>query len=611
MSQLILTIQSESKKKSALGVLDIDEGFIYYQVESFSSGLSHQNFRGLACNDDFLYATTPTSLMIYKINDSSERLLFDFKKEIVLPEWMLLSNTPLSGLMPVYWSEKRQKLYVGCNTLSSIDEFDIDGNFLGRTNLWDISSELFPISKTQEKKCPYGHIRSITECPTGNLIITVAHRTSENINSVINIDDGRIVLDELAVPHGGKYFSNSFYIHDAHKAELVSYSNELQAGEMIRQWSVKPRILSNETYNSFIRLRGISIINDNIYCSLFSVRKQKKHQFTPRIVGFDRLTGIQNAEFILPEIEGFGKASVVSLLPIPMDKKLDIPDSPILIQDGQYMENAQISKTINSINNSDLSIPSEEIVNPVTVKVEDISVSYLRSPSFGFGADKQLRKVREFWALNSVSFDIRKAEIVGLIGRNGSGKSTLGMLIGGILKPDKGKIKVTGKAQLLSIGVGFRTELTGRDNVFLAGSLLGLSKNKITEQFNEIENFAELGDFIDEPIRTYSAGMRSRLAFAISTAVQPEVLILDEILSTGDQTFGKKAANRILEMQSNANTVIIVSHNPNYLKKVCTRIIWLDKGKLIQDGKPREVLFNYRQYCKNPDQWLADHIVQN
>lgn len=201
---------------------------------------------------------------------------------------------------------------------------------------------------------------------------------------------------------------------------------------------------------------------------------------------------------------------------------------------------------------------------------------------------------KEFWALNDVSFEIKKGEVVGIIGRNGSGKSTLLKIISGILKPTKGAVESDGViAPMLELGSGFDQDLTGRENVFLNGAILGYGKEFLTEKFNDILEFSELGDFIDVPIRNYSSGMMMRLAFSVATLVNPDILIVDEILAVGDAAFQEKCQRRMAEMMSGGTTVLIVSHSIQQIRELCSRVIWLDSGKIKMVGKTEEVCDKY------------------
>lgn len=244
-----------------------------------------------------------------------------------------------------------------------------------------------------------------------------------------------------------------------------------------------------------------------------------------------------------------------------------------------------------------LKISPEDSRKPA-IEARAIGLCYKRSGRFAFRKQRHLRRSKEFWALRDVSFDIHKGECVGIIGRNGSGKSTLSMMCAGILQPDEGSIKINGKSRLLALGVGFRPEFTGKENIMISASILGLGRKEVIALLPEIEEFADLGDFIDEPVKTYSSGMKSRLAFAITTSIPSEILVIDEAMSTGDASFRKKAELRMKKMLNDSGTVIIVSHNPVSLKKMCNRILWLDKATLMMDDKPIPVIEAYNAFCE-------------
>lgn len=201
---------------------------------------------------------------------------------------------------------------------------------------------------------------------------------------------------------------------------------------------------------------------------------------------------------------------------------------------------------------------------------------------------------KEFWALSEVSISIKQGEVFGLVGFNGAGKSTLLKIIAGVLKPTKGQVKINGSiAPLIELGAGFDMELSARDNIYLNGAVLGYSRSFISEKFDEIVEFAEIGDFIDVPLKNYSSGMIARIAFSISTVVEPNILIVDEILSVGDIRFQDKCNKRIKSMISNGVTVILVSHSAGQVEALCDRVAFLEKGKLVQVGQTKEVLALY------------------
>lgn len=245
-----------------------------------------------------------------------------------------------------------------------------------------------------------------------------------------------------------------------------------------------------------------------------------------------------------------------------------------------------------------------------SIILENVSLRYRRTASFSlFSPNKKLGKITDFLAIDNVSFTLYENETVGIIGRNGSGKSTISMIISGALPPDAGRVRVNGRVQLLALGVGFRPELTGRENVYISGTLLGMTRKQVTEKMTEIEEFAELGDFFDEPLRIYSSGMRSRLGFAVATAVNPDILILDEVMSTGDAAFRSKADQRMQGMRQRTKTVLMVSHSAEQVKNQCSRVVWLERGRLLMNGPTVPILAEYNKFCKNPGKWLERHAA--
>ncbi|ERK52110.1 ABC transporter ATP-binding protein [Leptotrichia sp. oral taxon 879] len=208
---------------------------------------------------------------------------------------------------------------------------------------------------------------------------------------------------------------------------------------------------------------------------------------------------------------------------------------------------------------------------------------------------KQELEYEEFKALTDISFELKKGEILGIIGFNGSGKSTMLKIISGIMKPTKGSVEVNGNiSPLIELGSGFDMELTARENIFLNGYILGYSKKFLRKHFDEIIEFSELGEFIDIPVKNFSSGMIARLGFAIATTVNPEILIVDEILSVGDFKFQKKSEDRIKEMIKNGVTVIIVSHSIEQIEELCTKVLWLDKGRVKDYGETNRICKEYK-----------------
>ncbi|RMO83125.1 MULTISPECIES: ABC transporter ATP-binding protein [Pseudomonas syringae group] len=200
----------------------------------------------------------------------------------------------------------------------------------------------------------------------------------------------------------------------------------------------------------------------------------------------------------------------------------------------------------------------------------------------------------EHWVLKHVNFSIHAGEAIGIVGQNGAGKSTLLKMITGTLQPTEGSVQVNGRiAAILELGMGFTPDLTGRQNVYHAAGLMGFNADRIDEVIKEIEAFAEIGTYFDEPVRTYSSGMQMRVAFAVATAIRPEILIVDEALSVGDSYFQHKSFDRIREFQQQGTTLLIVSHDRGSIQALCNRAILLEKGTVIKDGKPEEVMDFY------------------
>ena len=201
---------------------------------------------------------------------------------------------------------------------------------------------------------------------------------------------------------------------------------------------------------------------------------------------------------------------------------------------------------------------------------------------------------KEFTALEHISFSVQKGETLGLIGRNGAGKSTLLKIISGILKPTEGSVSCRGNVvPMLELGAGFDMDLTGRENIFLNGAILGYDETFLLEKYNEVVDFSELGQFIETPIRNYSSGMLARLAFSIAAVVDPEILIVDEILAVGDSAFQEKSKARMLDLMGGGTTVLFVSHSIEQIREMCSRVLWLEHGAAKMLGDPKEVCSCY------------------
>ncbi len=233
------------------------------------------------------------------------------------------------------------------------------------------------------------------------------------------------------------------------------------------------------------------------------------------------------------------------------------------------------------------------------IRLDSVSKIYSRRGSREFLRAALLRRLRparheRFYALKQVSLELREGDSLAVIGPNGAGKSTLLSLIAGLSWPDEGRIEVRGRvAALLELGCGFHPDLTGAENVWLNTAVLGLSRKQARERFDQIVEFSGVGEFIHEPLRTYSAGMVMRLAFSAATSVEPDVLLIDEVLAVGDEAFQNKCIQRILELKRAGRVLVCTSHATETLRQLATRAIWLDRGRLVREGSPDELLSAY------------------
>lgn len=233
--------------------------------------------------------------------------------------------------------------------------------------------------------------------------------------------------------------------------------------------------------------------------------------------------------------------------------------------------------------------------NPI-MRLEEVGMCYRRPHGFFKGSRS------DFWALKQISFELHSGETLGVVGRNGAGKSTLLRLLCGIVSPDRGKIWIRPglRTTLLSIGVGSHSTLSGRENAILNGMILGATKRHMQESLGRIREFSELGDFFDQPIYTYSSGMHARLGFATALEVDPDVLLIDEMLAVGDESFRVKSAEAIRQRLKSGKTAILVSHDAGTIQELCNRAIWIEHGEVLAEGTPAVVIPQYMDAMKKP-----------
>ena len=268
---------------------------------------------------------------------------------------------------------------------------------------------------------------------------------------------------------------------------------------------------------------------------------------------------------------------------------------------------------MNKINKTKIKT-NQSLEDDVVLRVENLSKKFCRTikrsmyygtidiarSMMGINYDTGTLRKDEFWALDDISFELKKGETLGIIGENGSGKSTLLRLITGIFPPDKGRILFKGRiGALIAVGAGFHPHMSGRENVYLNGTILGMTKKELDERFDEIVEFADIGDFLDAPVNTYSSGMRVRLGFAIAVHCEPDILLVDEVLSVGDLAFRNKSMRKMAEYREKANALIFISHNLEQVRVLCERCIVIHQGKILFNGETHKAVVFYENITKD------------
>jgi ABC-type polysaccharide/polyol phosphate transport system ATPase subunit len=267
--------------------------------------------------------------------------------------------------------------------------------------------------------------------------------------------------------------------------------------------------------------------------------------------------------------------------------------------------------------NSAVAVLPAAAFDGAAVKVEDLSITYrttvMKKPTLKktlIRLGRGQRIVREIEAVQDVSFEIPRGKVFGIVGVNGAGKSTLLRSIAGILPPTEGRIEVRGRVStLLSLGVGFKGDLSGSENVILGGLAAGLSRKELEEKYEEIADFAELGDFMDMPMRTYSSGMYGRLAFSVAVSMDPDILLIDEALSVGDARFKQKSFEKMRELCSQARTILIVSHGLKSIQELCDEVAWMHDGRIQMQDDPETVIEAYKRFLDIGETEVADEDV--
>lgn len=641
MRLTLISLFSSQDNTGGIAVYDLDREMpLYAQLIDFR-GLPGRicHIRGISSLGERLYAVSPFALFIFKpgIKRNGHPALI-LEKTVILREW-LLGPGQQGNLHTVYASSKTNRIYISFNSQCAIDTFDPDGNFIERAYLWELSSECFPLPDLVSLHSGYrfGIVRHIFEDEIG-LVLSASFVNDSSHGALLLANRGKFLLNTPFNLHGCIVHKGKAYLSDIESGSIHVLPWPIPENFTFTQAVRKLSPIVNESQwpKSVQNVRGMMVLHDRLISGICHFGKVEPTQVPPRLVEFDLVTGEQKAEHFLPSIPGLSGAQAYAIIDVPpwLTELVEaIKEPQFFLGDHHLTSNFRCGANVPIIHAASEpatsspgqtkdefsakknNLPTEESTTQISqsrtvLVLERVGLCFIRKSRTLFEWNKYLKQNRTSWALRDINFTLKEKEIVGIVGRNGSGKSTLSLVCAGVFKPDTGRISIQGKVQLLALGVGFKRELTGRENVFIGASLLGLSRKKIQRLLPEIEAFAELGEFIDEPVRTYSSGMRSKLGFAVSTVVEPEILILDEALSVGDKAFQDKAMARMRHMQQKAKSVLIVSHNPSQLKKFCTRVIWMEKGKLMMDGDPGNVIYSYENFCKNPEKWLQRHREQ-
>ncbi len=639
MPSFLITLVSATSRKSGLGILDTNLGFHYLQIDPQDlQQFPFSMYRGVTFFEQQVYLTTPQSIRVYGYGKNPKSPVLSLKQEISYYDWPLTSaKPPYVGLVPILLSKKRNRILVGNNSQCAVDELSFSGKFIRRSSLWSIAPDVFKAPKVCKLGFTYGQTRQLCEADNGSIYMTVANCYGLGRGKIIDFDTGKVLLDGLHDPHGGIIANELYVLQDTLKGpygraiengKLTAYALPAGKTRSLNRISWR-RILKNDTHKRHRvpqQLRGIAVADNKIYCGASFFGGTNLQMRPNRIISFDATNGRQAESFDLPDLVDFRNPQIFGMTLLPDNWNCTRPGQELTYFSGEkqvepklYVQPVkktppkkkkiveQTALPPQTVQKKKVKTVKKVVLGSQSVSIDHVSLCYRRTGHFLFSLSKKERTSKKYWALRNVSTTFYEGETIGLIGRNGSGKSTLSMMISGALTPDKGKVITHGRVQLLALGIGFRPLLTGRENVMISGAILGMARKNIKAQMEEIEDFAELGDFFDEPIRTYSAGMKSRLGFAVSTAVEPDILILDEVMSTGDAAFRNKANKRMEKMRAKTKTVIIVSHSPGQVKELCSRVIWLEQGRLVMDGSTTNILPIYEEFCQNPDQWLCDH----
>lgn len=589
--------QEDGNFKNYLGYLDLENKCQYFQLLESYDSIWDSEIKGIVVNGKYVYVLKKFSLCIYSFikEESDKKNWFNYIETIELPEWKLSPCLQSVGNNSILFAEKGSFVYVANNSLGCIYKFNRNMKLVDKIPIWDFFQESTYIDDFQLNKSenPYGVIRSLIQDDDGDILCIIMNK-SLRVFHIVNVST-KLLIETTDFP------LNAICSYGEYLACLNSKNNIIQLIPRVKSdFKSKKKLYGQEQCEV---LKGLNVNKGGLYslnirnmsnCSehylvCFDGGGSKVPKVLMKIYTQNDLSKLQIQDFTFlaekTELNYLEKNSHQILLKIPNQSVKKLKD-----------ENTYVSSVFKTEQNKSI-VQNEE--KKILIDVQNVSLYYERV---------QNKKIKIF-ALKNISLQIEKGDVIGIVGRNGAGKSSLSKLICGILLPDAGRVIRFGKAQLLSLGVGFKKDLSGFDNIIINGTILGLTRKQISDYINEIIEFAELKDFINEPVRTYSAGMKSRLSFAIATMVRPDILVLDEVLSTGDNFFKRKAEARMKKLKNQASCVVMVSHSLSQLENVCNRIIWLEKGELMMSGDVDTVIEQYKEFCKSPSNWLKKNEI--
>jgi len=627
--KILVGMEAKQSRIGSLAIIDIETGQYDYlcvpEDDAESAG-----FRGISYLNGILYAVKANALYLFKFIFDENSTELQLLKKVVRPEWNRGTKGIYANLLDVFACKDREKVFVTSGSNDEIYEFSLGGEILNKDYVWDLVPQLVgECNSVYKDGCGFTLLNHIGLGINGNLWATLGRGGVTGKGKVVDIQTGETVIEGIDSLYDGVVDGNKLFISSSGSAVALSYHIQVHTDGSYSATPLmeyKAKKTDSKWLDSKFIMRGLIAQHDKLIAAVSAWSQPGDNQLSSRILVFNQSSGQLERDVVLPEIEGLEWQTFYNLCELPSEVKayLPLPKERRIKLSKAIVNKIETRKLISSedtngvgdeceaLNSEGLRIEPE--VNSIAVQekgnrvpkvsFENVSLSFPGSKNGFIRTLLTSVSANNFWALRDVTFNIYEHEVVGIIGRNGSGKSTAVKLIGGVYKADKGIVKVDGKVSVLSLRAGFKPELTGRDNIYLRGAYLGLSREQIDQCINEIIEFSELKSFIDEPVRHYSSGMGARLAFAIGTVLKPELLVIDEALSTGDSAFREKASKQVAQLVENSNAVIIVSHQMNFLKELCSRIIWLDKGEFIMEGEPQNVIETYAIFSHDPDLWL-------